>query len=374
MSGQHAFLPPSGAAIWVKCAAAPMMWQKYPQIDTIESMEGTAAHWAFEEILADRCIAVGQIAPNGIVLTEEMIEGAEMFVDAIDDVRGDADLHIEERIDISYIHPQNWGTPDVWFSLHNPTTGILTIFLLDYKFGHDPVEEFENWQLIDYLAGILAKLEIDGAGEFFVQVDMTVVQPRCYSRGSSVRTWSVMATELRGYHNILRGAAEAACAPNPKATVNSKCKHCSGRHACEALQKVGMEAASLSRVAIPLDLPPAALGLELSILKIAKEALDARISGLEESVFVGVLRGERVPGWAVENTTGRQAWTRPIDEVIQLGKLMGKELSKPGVITPKQAIKAGLKADIVNSVSASPAGAPKLVPDNLTMLRKVFQK
>ncbi len=374
MNGQHAFLPPSGAAVWVKCAAAPMMWQKYPQIDTIESMEGTAAHWAFEEILAGRLVDVGLLAPNGVVLTEEMVQGAEMFVETIDDVRGDADLHIEERVDIPFIHAQNWGTPDVWFYLHNPTTGILTIYILDYKFGHDPVEEFENWQLINYLAGILEKLGIDGAGEFFTEVNLTVVQPRCYSRGSSVRTWSTKATELRGYFNILRMAAEAACAPNPKATVNPSCEHCSGRHACEVLQKAGMKAASLSRVAIPLDLPPAALGLELTMLKIAKQALDARISGLEESVYAGVLSGERIPGWTVENTQGRQAWTRPVAEVISLGQLMGKDLSKLGAVTPKQAIKAGLPAAIVNSVSASPNGAPKLVPDNLTMLRKVFSK
>ena len=84
MSGNHAFLPPSGAAIWVKCAAAPSMWQRYPEPeDSLEAMEGTAAHWAFEELFAGRAIDIGLVAPNGIVLTDEMCDGAQLFYDTV---------------------------------------------------------------------------------------------------------------------------------------------------------------------------------------------------------------------------------------------------------------------------------------------------
>lgn len=374
MSGQHAFLPPSGAAIWVKCAAAPSMWELYPQEDTVESLEGTAAHWAFEEILASRLVDVGVVAPNGVVLTDEMIEGAEMYVEAIDDACQLVGLHVEERVEISSIHLKNWGTPDTWFFSHNPTTGVATLHVFDYKFGHGAVEEFENWQLIDYVSGVLDLLEIDGLVDQHVMVEMTVVQPRCYSRGSAVRTWRVPASELRGYFNILRSAANAACGPKPVATVNASCKHCSGRHACESLQRSAQDAADLARVSLPLDLPAAALGTELRMLSRAKQALDARISGLEESVFSAVMRGERVPGWGVDTPIGRQGWARPATEIVALGQMMGKDLVKPGVVTPKQAIKLGLDASLVNSISTSPREAPKLVPDNLTMLRKVFSK
>jgi len=169
-------------------------------------------------------------------------------------------------------------------------------------------------------------------------------------------------------------AAEAAHEPNPIATVNPKCKHCSGRHACETYQRTALEAADLSMRSVPLDLTPQALGLELSMLKRAQAALDGRISGLEQSVEAAVKQGQRVPGWSIEYTNGRQAWMVPTDEVVALGEMMQVDLSKKAVVTPKQAVKAGLDPALVDAYSFFPPGSPKLVPDNLSILRKVFQK
>ena len=372
MSGSHAFLPPSGAAIWVKCAAAPSMWQRYPEPeDSLESMEGTAAHWAFEQLFAGQNIDVGLLAPNGVVLTDEMCEGAELFYDTVmEDHRGPH--HVELRIDIPRVHLSNWGTPDL-FNWGTTVAGRglpeeMVLRIYDYKFGHGYVDEFENWQLIDYAAGLI------GDDDTHVTVQLTIVQPRCYHRDGPVRRLTVRASELRAQINILRAAAEAAHEPNPIATVNPKCKHCSGRHACETYQRTALEAADLSMRSVPLDLTPQALGLELSMLKRAQAALDGRISGLEQSVEAAVKQGQRVPGWSIEYTNGRQAWMVPTDEVVALGEMMQVDLSKKAVVTPKQAVKAGLDPALVDAYSFFPPGSPKLVPDNLSTLRKVFQK
>src|SRR5437868_4163827 len=81
--GAHSILPPSGAGTWRHCAMWVAMNQIYPQPDTPESLEGNAAHWVFAEMLACRQVAEGHAAPNGVIVTDEMLEGAELVVDTL---------------------------------------------------------------------------------------------------------------------------------------------------------------------------------------------------------------------------------------------------------------------------------------------------
>jgi hypothetical protein len=370
----HALLPPSGAGAWVECGAWVLMNQTYPQADTPASAEGTAAHWAASEMLAERVVAEGQVAPNGIVLTEEVIEGAELYYDAVIDavpanITAADKLYVEKRVDIPGIHALNWGTPDAWF--YDPVAGVLHVF--DFKFGHDFVSEFENWQLIDYVAGILDQLDIDGHADQHLTVRMTVVQPRSYHRAGPVRTWTVKAWELRPYFNKLRMAAEIATAPNAPAVPNAQCLYCPGRHACEALQRDAYRSARLSVASLPVDLPPDALGLELRYLREASKRLDGRITGLQEQARATLAAGQHVAFHALENVEGRRAWNKTVDEVVQLGQLFGVDVAKRGAITPAQAITAGLSADVVAQYSERPSGL-KLVPDDGSTARRVFSK
>jgi hypothetical protein len=124
---------------------------------------------------------------------------------------------------------------------------------------------------------------------------------------------------------------------------------------------------------VPLDLTPAATGLELAMLKRAQAALDGRISGLESSIEAQLRQGQRVPGWCFEPTEGRTVWNKSAKEVGALGDMYGLALRKEAVITPKQAEKAGIPADMVATYSFTPPGAQKLVPETSTQLRKIFQ-
>jgi hypothetical protein len=73
-------------------------------------------------------------------------------------------------------------------------------------------------------------------------------------------------------------------------------------------------------------------------------------------------------------SVGRQRWTRPDAEIIALGQMMGVELSKPKLITPKQAEDKGLDSTLVKAYSEYPLGEVKLKPDDGTTARKVFAK
>lgn len=100
--------------------------------------------------------------------------------------------------------------------------------------------------------------------------------------------------------------------------------------------------------------------------------LSARVDGLRESVAAYGKQGIPTPYHALEQTYGRQAWTVPVDQVIAMGQLMGKDLSKPGALTPKQAIKAGVDGAVINAYSHTPPGPVKLVPVNPDNARRIF--
>lgn len=372
MDAAHSILPPSGAGAWKLCGLWVAMNQAYPQADTPETLEGNAAHWVFAEMLVGRPVSEGMQALNGVFITDEMIAGAELVVDTVRArIPAGTVLHVEESVAIARIHPQCFGTPDIW-AFYGATLEVI-----DYKFGHRFVDEYENDQGVAYTAGIidhLADVLGKGAGllDQAIKVNFTVVQPRCFYKGAPVRTWSVMASDLRAHINQLANAAGVALAPNPPAVTNPECKDCPGRHACPALQQAAYADAEFATRSSPVELPPAAASLELRMLERSLERLQARVDGMREAVATYIRQGHSVPFHRAEQGYGRTQWTIPTEQVLAMGQLMGVDLSKPGVKTPKQAIKSGVDEAVIKAYSITPLGPLKLVPDNPADARRVF--
>lgn len=351
------------------------MKRDYPQDDTPESLEGNAAHWLFAEMLAGREVLEGATATNGVIVTDEMLEGAELFVDTVRQrmPRDRFNVRVEELIACHFVHQQCWGTPDVWG--YDGVNKVLEV--IDYKYGHRFVDEYENDQGVTYISGCIDEIAaIVGMQPAILDqkltVNFTIVQPRCFYKGSPVRTWSVKGSDLRAQVNKLKRAADLALSPNPVAVTNSECRDCSGRHACPALQKAAYADAEFSAMSTPVELSPQASSLELKMLERALERLQARVEGLRESVTAYVRQGYSVPWHRAEQSFGRQQWAMPAEQVIAMGELMGANLSKPGVKTPKQAIKLGIDEGVISAYTVTPLGSMKLVPDNPADARRVF--
>ena len=377
----HAFLAPSAAARWVRCALSASLEAAYPEREASpQSLEGTAAHWAVEMLLRGTPIAVDTQAPNGVAVTLEMLEAATTVRDDIVSQLGiewQSRLFIEQRVSIPRVHSENWGTPDyrAWGQFPD---GRLKLWIWDFKYGHGVVEAFENWQLIDYVAGCMSEAKLDGLQEQNTVVDMRVIQPRSYHRDGPVRSWIVKASDLRGHINRLAMAAEDATSIKPTASPHpDACENCKGRHACEALQRAAYASADRGQSSGAVDLPPHALGLELRALKRAQALLDARVTGLEAEVCATIKNKQTVPFWMFETTPGRLAWNKPAAEVLALGEMLGLELAKPlEPVTPTQA-KAAAKAkkvpeSIIDAYASRPAGSSKLSYDDGTRARLTF--
>jgi hypothetical protein len=381
---EHAILAPSDADTWVVCAAKPLMVRnllvKLPENPdhVLAAKDGTASHWAMAEIAAGRMVAEGQITDDGHILTQEMIDGAQLLVDDVLTLLPHIprpEWHVEQRVNMARrIHAANWGTPDLW--VYDPTT--RTIYLWDYKFGYGIVEVFENWQLVDYLAGILEELERlygQHLDDRQIKVVFTIVQPRAFHPAGPVRRWHVSsAANLRGMHNRLEMAADDAMSGFAKATPNPNCMHCEARHVCQALQQDAYRSAQISLQGVPLLLSPEATGLELTVLTEAAKRLEARINGLMVQGEAMAREGKTVPGWRLDKKPSREQWT---DQKLAAGlaRTLGIDIHKPdSLVTPNQARKAGLPDEIVAAVSERAPAKAKFEPVPEWDGRRMFGK
>lgn len=354
----HSPIAPSSAHIWGGgCPGSVTLRAAYPQAPTEKSEEGDRAH----RVAFDIATGVSHRCED-----DEMLEAAELYVETIraSGVPGTA-LHFEERVAApTMIHPDNWGTPDAW-AFHDEI-----LYVWDFKYGHRFVDEFENLQLVNYVAAIVETHNLSPR-----RCILTIVQPRCYYRGRPVRTWQVEWRDMAAYIDALSAAATVAMSGTGELKPGGYCGDCEARHACPALQLAAYDAAELSGLALPVELDPETLGRELTILKRAAEMLEARLTGLETQALAEIKSGRNVPGWTAESKDGPLRWNADVSEaVLQLGDLMGVDLRKPGLITPTQAIKAGIDGAVISEYASRKRGEAKLVPLDTRDTRRIFKK
>lgn len=385
----HSIIAPSSAHIWGKpdgCTGFVLMAQTYPETEeSEEAKEGTAAHEVAESMISasargnlgypKRETTVGSVASNGVVVTEEMFDAAELYATDVASVMhsvrvfGGPHLGIERKIQVPRVHELSHGTPDCY--IFDSRSG--TLYVWDFKFGYETVEAFENWQLINYVAGILEELGIDGHQEQHVRVIMRVAQPRAFHRDGPIRGWVVKASELRGEINTLANNAAESLGPNATCRSGSHCKHCPARHACEAALTGGVRLYEAAASPVPVELDPNALAVQFAIVQRARKQLEYLESGYEEQIKGLMRAGHSLPGYRVEEGVGRERWVTPNAEVIALGDMLGHDLRRGDVITPNQARKLGIDDAVIMAYCEKPRTGLKVVPDNGTKAKQVFQ-
>lgn len=361
----HAPLAPSSAARWVQCPGSVVgqLASPLPDDDPESSEEGTAAH--------DMAATMLKCEPITHTDDAEMFEAAAFYANTILKIAAahteKYELHVEERVTCSTIHEHNYGTPDSWLFCR----AVMVLDVFDFKYGHEYVEVYENWQLLDYVIGILSKLGIITAP---VTINLHIIQPRSYHRDGPHRTWSLQLVDLSSYAERLRAAAHAAMADDPPFITGDECKYCRARNTCPANLAVGYASIEMSLRSIPLEMTPRVTGMVLRQVHTAMERLKAIESGLSQQAEHILRNGGRVPGYHLESKPSARSWKVPAVEVLALGDMMAVPLGKPvDVITPTQAIKAGIPESVIDVYSERKSGAAKLVEDGVRLV-SVFGK
>lgn len=386
----HSILPPSSAAIWGAedgCTGWVTMSLAVPESEESEASRlGTAAHEVAAQYIDSYARGaafnpqIGQILSNNVVIDEEMLDAAELYADDVRQVMistgvfGGPYLLLEQKIDIHRISEYCFGTPDcVIFDAKN-----LKIYIWDFKYGMDPVEVYENLQLVAYAAGVLDYFK---ARTPLIEEDLLnklefvfrVAQPRAFHRDGPIREWR---SNLPGLYKIfVQLLMKAKLALSPEATNHSgpHCRYCQARHVCPAAISAGFRLFEAATVPMPIDMSKESLATLLTLTTRASKQLEALRSGLEQQVETLVRTGSSVPGYRVEPKQGRLTWSKPVDEIIQLGAIMGIPLEKPTVVTPKQAEKLGIDTTVINEYSHKPVNGVEVVADDGSKAKLIFR-
>lgn len=381
----HSLIAPSGAGTWSECTGWVIMTQQYPETTRSEdAREGDAAHEVAARMidsasrgavdLPARTAIVGSTASNGVVISEELYESAETYASSCVATMRERSVFagqwvgIEQHVEAPRVHPLSHGTID--FFLYDRRGNEL--FIRDFKNGHAVVEVFENKQLINYAAALLDLFGIDGHADQSLRITFAIVQPRAYHRDGPVRTWSCMASDLRGLINQLSWRAAEALGPAAQCKSGAHCKDCPARHACPAAIAAGMGLYEVCARPVTDELSSDALGLQYSIVTRCRKALELVETGYAQQIESTLRSGGSVPGYALVEGRGKEAWKVPTVDLENLGRMLGVPLTKPKPITPNQARKAGVDPAIVEAYADRPRTGMQLAPANINRARSVF--
>ena len=383
MSGEHSILPPSSAHIWRWCTAWPQQAQQFPQPETEDTLKGTAIHQVGALLIGrgmrggiGSVLTVGDQASNGVIITQEMVECAELWASVFLKeynsriTKGGIQHQVELPVWCPSIHARSMGTPDSW--LYDPDHGRKpTLIIYDCKGGHVHINAFENWQEINYTSGIADKL---GLTDPSTEVWFCIVQPFSYHSDGPVRTWKTTLGALQQrYWPELAAAAAEAMGPNAKLQTGHHCRRCHLRVNCPAALQCGMALHETTMIPVMQRMSPEALGLQYAIVDRAMEQMTALSTGFGEQIKALIKAGTPVPGWCLQPTAGREEWVKPPKEVKAMGNLFGINLAKDDeLITPNQARKAGVPNEILAVYSERRTGL-ELVPESTDRVRQIFQ-
>ena len=341
-----------------------------PELDNDAALEGTAAHWCGSELICGRVPVVGAAHQNGVVIDADMLKHAEEYRDIVQS--WGLPVYVEQYLNIPEIYEGFGGTPDAW--AYDRATA--TIKIIDYKYGFQIVEPFENWQLLCYVSGIITQLQLDGYLDQIYTVEFYVYQPRVNHIDGHLRMWKTTAANLRPFFNRLQMAAQNVYGKNPIATTGKQCRYCEARHVCTVLLESSYSAMQMSREPDTFNLNTTQAGRELIQIESAIEILKSRKTGLEGQLIHDLLAGNVSPHFKLDRVKSRAKWRDGSENlVLAMGEMLGVDLAQPRApISPAQARKKNIDESVISIYSYNPMGEQKLVPLSTLKTRKLFER
>jgi hypothetical protein len=124
-----------------------------------------------------------------------------------------------------------------------------------------------------------------------------------------------------------------------------------------------------------LSMSPAEVGVRLLLVNTGRDILRAIAAGLEEQAMGYVRQGKAVTNYGIGFSKPREVWNVPAAQIRALGEIYDLKLVKDDfAMTPKQAIKAKVPAELVRKMSITPTGTARLELNDTVRTRKIFSK
>lgn len=395
----HSPVPASGAPVWGVCSASIPVNLAHPEQWSKESDEGTAAHWVGSETLENWQLMpdmpancwefLGKTAPNGVVIDEKMVEGAQIYVDDVlacveSAGAGTDQLQVERRTHpILRIHPENGGTFDAALvQLEGPPgSRVGTVGIWDYKHGHRPVNAKENLQMVNYLAALVQQLDINGAEDQVIRFVVRVVQPFAYSAKGVVSEWTGYLSDLRAYFNQLHQQATEGYSDKASMTAGLHCRDCPAVGRCPAARSHLYAFLDYGNQPYEIDtMDSGALATERRIVREVVSVAKSRLQAIEDELEHRIKNGDTGSGLTLQVGEGHLKWTCPAEEAIAIAAQFGADISSQSVKTPTQAKQLVPKdmrlafSSVIESVASRPPTSASLIETEESRTALAFKK
>lgn len=224
----HSRLSASSSSRWLKCPGSVKLIDIAPKEQSHPSAAiGTAVHKLCENLVlstySDLMFDLDKMLDtyiDDILITKEMINSARMFLSVVDESVNDGDeILVEERISLSYIHPEMFGTSDIIIK-HKDTS----ITVIDYKNGTWPVSAKDNPQLMYYFLGARDRDPCIGGC-------IKIVQPNSRD-GDMVKTAHVTKEDIDKWEAVFKSASSQVDLGTPLAK-GEWCRFCPAKKICQ---------------------------------------------------------------------------------------------------------------------------------------------
>lgn len=310
--------------------------------------EGEAAHYLAAAVFNNEFgieELIDRKAPNGFYITHEMAEHVAVYLNEI--YMADASYN-EVNVD-TYFGGEGWavkGRAD-----HIGLVGN-TLYADAFHYGFRLVPAENNWQLIAAALGYCINNQCAPS-----TIVLTVHQPRAFRPKAIPGQVSFdYQTLLKHYEKLQENLTKKrrVCTTGPACVV------CPYSYCCPAIDAAAMNAVDASEIPVPNEPKGDELAKYLDTLNAAKNAIAAKLKGLEELAVSQLRGGQIVPNYSLESAETALKWNDGLNaETIKM--LIGYDVSKPSTITPSQAKKQFNIPDmIIQSVASKKTTTPKL--------------
>jgi len=348
----HAKLAPSSAHRWSLCPGSIRMQEGIADSTSSFAAEGTAAHE-----LAAHCLETGDSPvtflgmhidiqakpgrskfvhideePTGedamrfFLVDEEMVDAIDMYADHVDGLmEHEVDpystleehrvLSVEQKFDMTHIHPEIFGTGDATVL----DVDDRHLHVIDLKYGKGvAVDAAENPQLLLYAAGA-ARRHHNAQIE---KLTVHIVQPRAPHALGPIRSYEIDLLSLFEFEYELEKLAKATDDPNAPLKAGDHCQFCKAQPICPANRAATLEgvAAEFGTIDTETTMPPLDDLTPEQEGRILREAdmILSRVKAVQERAHQKAMEGKLPAGFKLVAKRANRKWIEGVDLVDEL--------------------------------------------------------
>jgi hypothetical protein len=375
---EHAELGASSSARWMHCAGSVVLARPYlGGTASPYAAEGTVAHTIAQAALTKEPLppigSVVEIDGHSIIVTQEMIDSVEVYLDIVRPLLAKAqDGGVEIRVHISSV-PANaecYGTADFVAVIGRK------LFVVDLKYGKGVyVHVANNSQALFYALAVVETLHLDGLID---EVEITICQPRI--DGAERQSWTVDIIDLWMWRDSkLIPAVQRILDGDQSLSDGPWCRFCPALAICPLKHDLAMQAAAEAfwehdpgEMRNNDDISPSEVAERLNLALRLEDWIDK----LKEHAALMIHRGEEVPGFKLVEGRSNRKWAADdaeiLRELVERGKFTPRDAERfykpPELQSPAQLEKTLKRMGrtqgqfLLNGLINKPPGKPSLVP------------